>query len=66
MMFLKSIFIFIGSFFGLFVVISALIALIFPCSWNDVVSCPGWIAVYVLFGGILSGFIVDDFNTEKL
>lgn len=66
MTFLKSICIFIGSFFGLFVIISALIALIFPCSWNDVVSCPGWIAVYVLFGGILSGFIVDDFNDKRL
>lgn len=64
-MFIKSILLYIGSFFGLYTILTSLIVLIFPVSWNEVVSCVGWDVMYMMFGGILCGYIVDDFNSSS-
>jgi len=50
---------FIATFFGLFTVINLMVVLIFPVSWNDVVTCPGWCAVYFFIGVIMSVMVVD-------
>ena len=50
---------FIATFFGLFTVINLMIVLIFPVSWNDVVTCPGWCAAYFFIGLIMSVMVVD-------
>lgn len=53
--------VFIGTFFGLFAVINLLVVLIFPVSWNAVVTCPGWCACYFFIGMIASCAMTDEF-----
>jgi len=50
---------FIATFFGLFVIINGLTIIIFPVSWNDVVTCPAWIGIYFIIGLICSVMVVD-------
>lgn len=59
---LLEILVFLGTFFGLFIALTVLICLIFPTSWNDVVTCIPWLIFYLIFGGILSGCVVDDYS----
>jgi len=57
--FLTSVGVFLGVFFGLFVVINLLIVAIFPVCWGDVVTCPQWCVIYFFLGGIVSIAAVD-------
>lgn len=57
--FLKSVGVFLGTFFGIFAVVNLLIVIIFPVSWNDVVTCPQWCAAYFFIGLICSIAAVD-------
>ena len=63
---LKAIGVFFGTFFGLFVVINTVVVIIFPVSWNDVVTCPGWIVCYFVIGLIASVFTVDSHLSDNL
>ena len=62
---LLSIGAFILTFFGVFTIINVFIVLIFPVSWNDVVTSPGWCVSYFFVGMMLSiavvNEIIDDF-----
>ncbi len=57
---------FIGTFFGLFAVINLLVVIIFPVSWNDVVTCPGWCASYFFIGLIMSIAVTDAYINDNL
>ena len=57
---------FLGTFFGLFVIINTLVVLIFPVSWNAVVTCPGWCAAYLFIGFILSIAVTDNVINDNL
>lgn len=50
---------FIATFFGLFSIINLLVVIIFPVTWNQVVTCPGWCACYFFIGMIISIMVVD-------
>lgn len=56
---------FIGTFFGLFAVINLMIVLIFPVSWNDVVTCAPWCAIYFFIGTIMSVMVVDSVISDN-
>ncbi len=55
-------------FFVTFCVINGIVVLIFPVSWNDCVTSAGWVAFYLLFGGIAHGVltaeIVEDLERQ--
>ena len=55
---------FIGTFFGLFIIINALVVVIFPVSWNDVVTCPAWLVVYFVIGIVTSIMVVEELNSN--
>ena len=57
--FLSSVGVFLSVFFGLFTIVNLLIVAIFPVSWNDVVTCAPWCAIYFFIGLILSIVAVD-------
>jgi len=57
---------FLATFFGLFTVINLLVVLIFPVSWNDVVTCPPWCAIYFFIGMIMSIMVVDEITSNNL
>lgn len=57
---------FIGTFFGLFAIINLLIVVIFPVSWNDVVTCPGWIVCYFFIGLMVSIAVTDAYVSDNL
>lgn len=57
---------FLATFFGLFTVINLLVVLIFPVSWNDVVTCPAWCAIYFFVGMLISIMVVDEMTTNNL
>lgn len=59
---LTSIGVFLGVFFGLFCVINLCVVLIFPVTWNDVVTCAPWCAIYFFMGMIMSIMVVDNMN----
>jgi hypothetical protein len=56
---------FIATFFGLFTVINMMVVLIFPVSWNDVVTCAPWCAIYFFIGVIMSVMVVDKVITDN-
>lgn len=44
-----------------FVLISSVVALVWPdCTYADVVGAPGWVIIYFLFGGIIWGVILRE------
>ena len=57
---------FIATFFGLFAVINVFVVLIFPVTWHDVVTCPGWLACYFFMGIFPSVMVVDELNNNLL
>lgn len=61
---LKELALFLSIFVGGFVLLSLIAVLIFPISWNETVTFPGWILVYFIFGGITSGTVVSNWNKE--
>jgi hypothetical protein len=63
--FLTAVGVFVGIFFGLFTVISLLVVTIFPVTWNDVVTCPGWCAIYFFLGLIFSIMGVDAYVNDN-
>jgi len=56
---------FLATFFGLFTVINLLVVLIFPVSWNDVVTCAPWCAIYFFIGMIMSIMVVESVITDN-
>ena len=58
---LLSIGLFIATFFGMFVILNMLVVIIFPVTWNEVVTCGPWIAVYTFFGLFLAVAVTDSF-----
>lgn len=61
---LKEVGLFLSIFIGGFVLLSLATVIIFPVSWNEVVTFPGWIAIYVLFGSMVSGCIISDWDRQ--
>ena len=57
---------FVATFFGLFAVINLFVILIFPVSWNDVVTCPAWVAVYLFAGSCCAGAVVSEIEDNLL
>jgi hypothetical protein len=51
---------FILTFFGLFTLISLLVVIIFPVSWNDVVTNPYWLFIYFFLGIGPAVMVVDE------
>jgi hypothetical protein len=49
-------------FIGGFVLSSLSIVLIFPVTWNQVVTFPYWIIVYMIFGSMLAIHIVEEWD----
>lgn len=63
---LLSIGTFLAMFFGLFTIINLLIVLIFPVSWNDVVTFPFWLVVYTIGGSVLSVMTAEKVYYDNL
>lgn len=57
---------YIATFFGLFSIINLLVVIIFPVTWNQVVTCPGWCGVYMILGTMLSVMVVDSVIKDNL
>ena len=61
---LKELTLFLCIFIGGFVLLSLIAVLIFPISWNETVTFPGWILIYFIFGGLASGCVVSEWNNK--
>ncbi len=55
---------FIGSYFGIFIIMTTIVALIFPISWNELVTHPAWLVPIMILGLMPATFIVDEVSTE--
>lgn len=62
---LKGILIFFILFVTGFVVIAATIVIIFPVSWNDVVTSPAFLVPYVIIGGVCWGAAASNLIDEQ-
>lgn len=51
---------FLGTFFGLFALINLLVVIIFPITWNEVVTTPVWLLVYFFLGIGPAIMVTDD------
>ena len=51
---------FLGTFFGLFILINLLVVLIFPVTWNEVVTNPYWVFIYFFVGIGPAIMVVDE------
>lgn len=51
---------FLGTFFGLFILINLLVVLIFPVTWNEVVTNPYWLFIYFFVGIGPAIMVVDE------
>jgi hypothetical protein len=61
---LKEVGLFLSIFIGGFVLLSLSIVLVFPVTWNEVVTFPGWLAIYALFGSMTAGVIISHWDDK--
>lgn len=61
---LKELTLFLCIFIGGFVLLSLIAVLIFPISWNETVTFPGWILIYFILGGLASGCVVSEWDNK--
>ena len=50
--------------FGLFAIVAGLIALVFPVSYNDVITSPPYIVFGIMGSIITSGYIIEELNAK--
>ena len=50
----------------IFVLPAIMIAIVFPCSYNDVVTCPYYVATMFFIALFLAGAVTDEVKTKKL
>ena len=48
-----------------FIILAITLILIFPVTWNDVVTSPAFLLTYFIFGGVGSGIITGEISKDK-
>jgi hypothetical protein len=55
---------FIASYFGIFVIMTTIVSLIFPISWNELVTHPAWLVPMMILGLMPAIFITQEVDEE--